>query len=188
MLIRSVEFIAYFAAFVAAVVFWFAPQIKARWPRFLKFAMYGLCAAFAVSEALLKVLTGQGWDDRAGHFVTDEFCFFFPDFPRCYEHVVGDLNAELGASQTTPALWIKRGKVQFKHSNFDDAIKDFSEAIRLDPASAVAFTGRAYVYRAKGDDARAIADIEQAGRIDSRFASAISDFASVAVRAFKQER
>ena len=49
---------------------------------------------------------------------------------------------------------------------------DYSEAIRLDPKSAVAFNNRGNVYFRKGDFDRAIADYDEAVRLDPKNALA----------------
>jgi hypothetical protein len=52
---------------------------------------------------------------------------------------------------------------------------------------AVAYARRAYVYRAKGNDDRAISDIQQASKLDSQFASAASEVMRLA-QAIKEEQ
>ena len=59
-----------------------------------------------------------------------------------------------------------------KHE-YDKAIADFSEAIRLDPKSATAYDRRAGAYEAKGNYDQAIADFTEAIRFDPRSAAGI---------------
>jgi tetratricopeptide (TPR) repeat protein len=50
--------------------------------------------------------------------------------------------------------------------DYDRAIADLSEAIRLDPKRASAFYNRGVAYRAKGDLGHADADAAEAMRLD----------------------
>jgi lipoprotein NlpI len=54
--------------------------------------------------------------------------------------------------------------------DFERAIADYNEAIRLDPKNAVAFDNRAVAYRENGDPDRAIADCNEAIRLDPKSA------------------
>lgn len=63
------------------------------------------------------------------------------------------------------AYWIvlrDRGKAFAEKGDWDHAIADFNEAIRLNPKDAEAFSGRAAAYEAKGDLVRAAADRDSA--------------------------
>jgi len=55
--------------------------------------------------------------------------------------------------------------VELNDTQSDKAIADCSQAIRLDPNGAAAFSGRAGAYRAKGQYDRAIEDMNQAIRL-----------------------
>jgi tetratricopeptide (TPR) repeat protein len=55
---------------------------------------------------------------------------------------------------------------------FDRAIADFTQAIRLDPNSSIAYRERGVMYDNTGDHDKAIADCNQAIRIDPNFALA----------------
>ncbi|MFL6950578.1 MAG: tetratricopeptide repeat protein, partial [Xanthobacteraceae bacterium] len=52
--------------------------------------------------------------------------------------------------------------------DYDRAIADFSEAIRLDPKDAAVYNNRGNAWRAKGDNDRAIADYNEAIRLDPK--------------------
>jgi tetratricopeptide (TPR) repeat protein len=55
------------------------------------------------------------------------------------------------------------------------AVAEFTEALRLDPKNATAYSNRAYVYSGKGDTDRAIADLTEAIRLDPKFVKAYSN-------------
>ena len=60
-------------------------------------------------------------------------------------------------------------------TNYDRAIDDFSQAIRLDAKNAAAFDNRGLAYRMKGDLDRAIADFDQAVRLDPKSSAIFND-------------
>ena len=58
---------------------------------------------------------------------------------------------------------------------YDRAIADYTQAIRLEPDNAFAYTSRGVAYAGKGDYDRAIADHTQAIRLNPNFANAYSN-------------
>ena len=69
----------------------------------------------------------------------------------------------------------ERGLAYRSKGDFDRAIADYSEAIRLDPKLAAAYNNRGNAYKNKGDFDRAIADLSEAIRLDPKLASAYND-------------
>jgi tetratricopeptide (TPR) repeat protein len=65
-----------------------------------------------------------------------------------------------------------RGNVYYAKQNYDSAIADYSDAIRLDPQYALAFTNRGAAYYQKQNYDRAIADLSEAVRLDPKYAFA----------------
>jgi len=60
----------------------------------------------------------------------------------------------------------------YKHKgDYDRAIQDYDQALRLNPAYAAALYGRGLAYAQKGDHDRATQDYDQSLRIDSNFAN-----------------
>src|SRR5262249_3733396 len=55
-----------------------------------------------------------------------------------------------------------RGAAYYDHGDYDPAIADFDEAIKLNPKSAPAYDSRASSWRGKGDLDRALADYDEA--------------------------
>jgi len=70
------------------------------------------------------------------------------------------------------SLLVAEGNRQAVYRDFDAAITDYSEAIRLDPKYALAFHNRGAAYANKGDRDRAIADYDEAIRLDPQYALA----------------
>ena len=67
----------------------------------------------------------------------------------------------------------KEGETAFRAGDFDKAMANFNEAIRLNQNDAVAFYERGYTYSQKGDNDRAIADYNEAIRLDPKYALAL---------------
>jgi tetratricopeptide (TPR) repeat protein len=61
-----------------------------------------------------------------------------------------------------------RGLARYARREFDRAIEDYSEAIRLDPNFARGYSNRALVHEARSDFDRAIADYNQAIGLDPK--------------------
>ena len=64
--------------------------------------------------------------------------------------------------------YILRGNAYFKVGEYDNAVKEYSVAIRMMPAGAGPYVNRGVAYGAKGDDGRAIEDYDEAIKVDSR--------------------
>ena len=63
--------------------------------------------------------------------------------------------------------YYNRGSAYSNKRDYDGAIKDFDEAIRLDPKYVVAYYNRGNARQNKGDNDRAIADYGEAIRTRS---------------------
>jgi tetratricopeptide (TPR) repeat protein len=69
--------------------------------------------------------------------------------------------------KTRVIAYNNRGIAYFEQQDYEHAIADYDEAIRLDPAFGAAIYNRGNAYRAKGDNDRAIVDYNEALRIRS---------------------
>jgi len=65
-----------------------------------------------------------------------------------------------------------RGVAYKSDGQYDRAIADYDQALRLDAGSAPAYGARGNAYESKGEHDRAIADYDQAVRLDPDYASA----------------
>jgi tetratricopeptide (TPR) repeat protein len=85
---------------------------------------------------------------------------------------IGPATASLpeSTSRDNPVIMasFERGKEAARRRDHDQAIADFSEAIRLDPGRASAFAERGHAHVWKGDYNEALADYAEALRLDSR--------------------
>ena len=73
-----------------------------------------------------------------------------------------------GANLAVP--FNNRGDAYIWKGNYDRAIADLNEAIRLNPKSSSAYNSRAVGYKAKGDYDRAVADLNEVIRLKPKTA------------------
>ena len=83
------------------------------------------------------------------------------------------------ATGQTAAEFHKRGLDRARHCQYDEAIADFTEAIRLDPKDADSHTDRATVYAEIGNHDKAIAGLTEAIRLDPKLVRAYAYRGSV---------
>jgi tetratricopeptide (TPR) repeat protein len=79
-----------------------------------------------------------------------------------------DLRRKLGTVEKTAKGCFHRGYALMQKADYDKAIVEYTEAIRLDPKYALAYTHRAVAYFNKGEVDKAIADNSEAIRIDPK--------------------
>ena len=82
---------------------------------------------------------------------------------------------KLTRDQTLADYYYNRGRAWRAKKDYDRAIADYNEAIRLDPKAPVYYYNRAAAWFAKGDLDRAIADYNQAIRLDPKYDIAYYD-------------
>ena len=68
--------------------------------------------------------------------------------------------------QDAHAAYHNRGKAWSEKGDYDKAIADYNEAIRLDPKFAIAYHNRGGAWGSKGDYDKAIADYNEVIRLD----------------------
>ncbi len=69
-------------------------------------------------------------------------------------------------------LYTNRGVEYFIKGEFDRAIADHDQAIKLDPKNSLGFNNRGNAYGAKREFERAIADYDQAIKLNPKYAAA----------------
>jgi tetratricopeptide (TPR) repeat protein len=82
---------------------------------------------------------------------------------------------EEGRKQAEAGALVNQSSTAFNNGDYDRAIASASEAMRLDPKNALAFTNRGAAYGSKGDFDRAIADFNEAIRLNPNYARAVNN-------------
>ena len=84
-------------------------------------------------------------------------------------HLIDDAKQ---SAKVRAAAYYNRGNARAAKNDFDDAIADYDEAIKLTPKDARVLNNRGTVYRDKGDAERAMADFAAAIKINRRYSDA----------------
>src|SRR5258706_7981175 len=81
-----------------------------------------------------------------------------------YAQVIADTTKALRL-KPDQALYNMRGSAYYDKGEYDIAISDFNDALRIGPPSGTIFHNRGNAWRSKGDYVRAIADYDEAIRL-----------------------
>jgi len=116
-------------------------------------------AALLISQAVAQTRQQIDWCVNKGNV-------FSPDqqINGCTAAIQSGRGMEHGAS----GGYTSRGVAYRDKGDYDRAIADYNEAIRLDPKNSIAYGNRGNVYKDKGDYDRAIADYNEAIRLDPK--------------------
>jgi Flp pilus assembly protein TadD len=79
-----------------------------------------------------------------------------------------------------PDAYRSRGLAHIETGDYDSAVSDLSEAIRLNPKDAAAYTQRGWAFGEKRQFDRAITDLDEGIRLDPAAASAYNILAGPA--------
>ncbi len=111
-------------------------------------------------EGLLRVHDGrrEGWVGKADFILVNEASDFF------HGRVVAN-------PKDTFALYM-RGEGWLRKGEWDNAIKDFTECIRLDPNIKEGYNSRGIAWKGKKDYEKAVADYNEAIRLDPKYVNA----------------
>ena len=85
------------------------------------------------------------------------------------------IQAGQDTTENLSVIYNNRGTAYDDKGDYDRAIQDFNEAVRLDPNAESAYYGRGYAYKKKGDYDRAIQDFNEAIHLNPNFERAYYD-------------
>jgi tetratricopeptide (TPR) repeat protein len=85
------------------------------------------------------------------------------------------IQSDQKSKEELAAAFANRGYVYRNKRDYDHAIQDLDQAIKLDPNNALAFTNRGEAYANKREYDHAIQDLDQAIRLDPNNARALND-------------
>ncbi len=81
-----------------------------------------------------------------------------------------------GATRSARPLAVHgRGIAYRERRDYDRAVADFDQALRLDPKFTAAYVDRGNVFQMQGDGDRAIQDYDQAIKLDPKYAAAFTE-------------
>jgi tetratricopeptide (TPR) repeat protein len=129
-----------------------------------------LLGVLGCGAAFLWPLVGQWWDASPGAAGKD----FTPS-----ERPPSEATARGSAPGAEAAAAIRKGDDSFAGKQYDKAIKDYTEAIRIDPENARAFNNRGNAWYAKKEYDKAMKDYDEAIRLDPTDAIPLRNRAAV---------
>jgi carboxyl-terminal processing protease len=129
------------------------------------------------TAALLVAMPAAAQQLESRRWCSNQGSTFSPDL------VIGGCTAVIQSGRETrqnlAIAFANRGFAHYNNKDYDRAIVDSSEAIRLDPKLSSAYNHRGNAYRAKLDYDRALADFTEAIRLDPKSALAYSNRGNV---------
>jgi tetratricopeptide (TPR) repeat protein len=82
----------------------------------------------------------------------------------------------INSGARNPAInYNNRGNAYFSKRDYDSAIADYNESLRINPNYPLPYHNRGNTYHVRGDDDRAIADYNEAIRLDPKYTDAYVD-------------
>ncbi|QXX74342.1 tetratricopeptide repeat protein [Methylovirgula sp. HY1] len=85
------------------------------------------------------------------------------------------INAKAGTPHELAIVYVRRGNAYAAKRDYDQAILDYTAAIKLDPKDKDAYVDRGDAFQARGDHDKAIADENEAIKLDPKYKSAYVD-------------
>lgn len=126
-----------------------------------------IAAVFLVVAALTGTAAGQTPADEIGNCVSEAI-----DLDVKIAACTAIINAGRETSEHLAVAFDDRGAAYYRKGEYDRALGDFEQAIRLDAKNAFAYNNRGNVYQRNGQYDRAIADYDQAIRLKPDYADA----------------
>jgi tetratricopeptide (TPR) repeat protein len=128
--------------------------------------MRAILLAAVLTSAVVGVAAAQSLDQQWGWCRSDN-----PE--RLIRACTAVIRASRHSADDLARAFFNRGRALADQGQFDRAITDFGQAIRLDPNYPDAYNNRGLAYAGKGQNDLAVADFDQAIRLDANYAIAI---------------
>lgn len=132
-----------------------------------------LAAAVLIAIAILSASTALAQSQRQLSWCTSKDDALSPALR--IEGCTATIRSGRQSGENLSWAFYNRGIAYTKKAQYDRAIADFDEALKLDPDSAVALNNRGTAYARKGEFDRAIADFNEAIRLDADSATAYNN-------------
>ncbi|MFN0119899.1 MAG: tetratricopeptide repeat protein [Blastocatellia bacterium] len=104
-----------------------------------------------------------------------------------YEAAIGEIRAALAAGDQRASSYALLGAALAALKKYDEALAALSEALKREPDNAAALRYRADLYLARGDETRAIADLQAALKISGKDTGAMLRLAELQARSRPEE-
>src|SRR5262249_46460690 len=105
---------------------------------------------------------------------------------------IGGCTALIDSGKETPQTLViaynNRGNAYTAKGEYDRAIQDYDQSIKLDPNYARAFNNRGVAYQTKGEYDRAIDDFDESIKLNPQYASAFANRAQTYLNKGEYER
>ncbi len=122
-------------------------------------------------------------DDGTSHYYRARTHFAKGDLDAAVSDVLDAIRITPGLEKSIKPQWVQICLQSAGHyagnGDWDKALAACRQALRLDPANAVAYHGRGYVYVQKRDYAKALPDLNEAIRLDPKAACVYANRAGV---------
>jgi tetratricopeptide (TPR) repeat protein len=128
-------------------------------------ARIGAVASFAICLAAPLVLASLSGTVSAGEW---EDCAKRVDLDRSITACTLLIESGRESGENLALAYHNRGNNYYMKGDYDPAISDYAEAIRLAPDRALSYSSRGFAYAAKSDNIRALADFNEAVRLNPK--------------------
>jgi tetratricopeptide (TPR) repeat protein len=120
---------------------------------------------WAITIVLLLAIGLSAWGQKGADA---EQCSPQIDPDVALPHCTAAINSGRLSTSSLALTYMGRGVNYIRKGDYDRAIQDFDEVIRLNPKSSGAFTNRGVSYLQKGDYERAIQDFDKAIQLNPK--------------------
>src|SRR5262249_24447780 len=145
---------------------------------------------YATGSALMLLLLGEAAAQKSQLIKNVESCNGMdrtaPDIQ------IDGCTALINSGEQTPQALVivdnNRGNAYTTKGEYDRAVQDYDQSIKLNPSYATAFNNRGVAYQKKGAYDRAISDFDESIKLDANYANAFANRAETYLSKGEYER